>query len=765
VPDQPKSQSPDEVLWELADAWRSRGVPRSPGEFTAFQAEAERRGANLSFRQLLEFFARGHLGSAEGLAPAAFSHFAVAYLAAERRPQRLLDPWAGNGVLVSEVADALEPDEAVAITPNQTWLEVAKALGSARVEWLLGDAFQHLPQLQTVDTVVSAPPFGLQRDRRRFALGESEVELSDNRERLVMLEAAVHLGGGGVAIYLVPDGFFFQRQSLWHRLGEFGLNARAVIALPPRSLAPLTSVAASALVIDRQPHEQLFIGQIEEENLGELMANLRRGHEGDRPELGRLVEHDEFRGFSAYSEEERVERWAREAGLRRHTLGEIGRIVHFDRLLDGFSEGDNAVFVSMVGVPRVAAATDVHALRTSANNCFQLVLDPQVALAEYVSNFFNSERGRALRRAWSGGTTIQRIPKPGLETRAVYLPDIDRQAEMVRLSDAARSTRARLGQLEADLWETPQDISFVRDEIVGLIADDDRWIEELPFPLASILTRYRAARLARDKSEHLMHFFEALASFTATLLLSTFYWDADTFETYRPRWREIRGLRKATFGGWVTLHSEIGKTVRELLLTADGERLALELFRTARLRLVEALVEPAVDDLYRVTLQRRNVGPGHGGIASEEEFERRLELLEGDLSRFRELFGGAFLGYRLIRAGSARKRPDVVHQSAQSLMGSSQTFAEIEVEALELIDDAAVYLLDPETRRPLPLVPFIQIRPGPKTAANACYFYNAIEENRQVRLVSYHFEQEASIEAVEPQLVALVESLATRRSI
>ena len=96
-------------------------------------------------------------------------------------------------------------------------------------------------------------------------------------------------------------------------------------------------------------------------------------------------------------------------------------------------------------------------------------------------------------------------------------------------------------------------------------------------------------------------------------------------------------------------------------------------------------------------------------------------------------------------------------------MGSSQTFVEIEVETLEPMDEGGIYLFDPDTRRPLPIVPFLQIRPGPKTAANACYFFNAIEDNRQVRLVSYHFEQEATIETVEPDLIELIDSLTRRQ--
>ena len=182
---------------------------------------------------------------------------------------------------------------------------------------------------------------------------------------------------------------------------------------------------------------------------------------------------------------------------------------------------------------------------TSAHNCFQLVLDPNVALAAYVSHFFNSERGRTLRRAWSGGATIQRIPRAGLDTRTIYLPDVGRQAEMVRLSDAARSTRARLAQLDVGLWETPQDLAVLRDEIrlhrrrrpldrgVALPARFD----SRSLPRRPPATRQVGAPDALLRGARCIHRdASALAPSTGT---------TEPSSTYRPGWAEIRSLRKA----------------------------------------------------------------------------------------------------------------------------------------------------------------------------------------------------------------------------
>ena len=197
---------------------------------------------------------------------------------------------------------------------NQSWFDLAKRSDQPASSWLLGDPFQHLPQLGRFNTVVSAPPFGMPRERRRIEIDGEDIELSDNRERLLMVEAALHLTDDGVAIYLVPNGFFFQRTSVWHRLAEFGLHARAVISPSVAEPGAVDSIAANALVLDHEPHEQLFIGQVELANLAELITNLRAGQEGSRPELGRLIPPGEFHGFAAHAEEERLETWARRSG-------------------------------------------------------------------------------------------------------------------------------------------------------------------------------------------------------------------------------------------------------------------------------------------------------------------------------------------------------------------------------------------------------------------------------------------------------------------
>jgi hypothetical protein len=60
------------------------------------------------------------------------------------------------------------------------------------------------------------------------------------------------------------------------------------------------------------------------------------------------------------------------------------------------------------------------------------------------------------------------------------------------------------------------------------------------------------------------------------------------------------------------------------------------------------------------------------------------------------------------------------------------------------MEHGVLYLKSQDDRNALALLPLIKVMPSPRSAENACYFYNR-QERDSVRFVSYHFEKEADI--------------------
>jgi hypothetical protein len=739
----------------LLDSWRGRLHSRAA--LDAFIADARSRDIDLTLREITDATTSWHRG--EGTAPRLVVALLAAYLR-DHAPERLLDPWAGRGILIDELAMELRPREVVAVDPNADAIAMARELGRGRVDWINADPRRGFDEVVGVfDAIVSMPPLGMRRSRRTLVSGSTEVEIDDEEGRLAALDAALRLAPEAEAIFVVTDSLFSREgPTIWNRMDELGIHASAVIAMPPRMLAPVTSIATSLLIVGHRRYERLFVGQVEGDDFGMLLENLRARREGPTPQLGRLVDRDGFRGVTAHLHTERLAAWAARAGVHAVTLSEISdRIGFYVRRLDAFEDAANAVYVSMVGVPKTAAATNVASLRTKPENCFQLVLKPELALAEYVAAFFNSERGRALRASWSSGATIQRIPRAALQSRVIYLPDVERQAKIVRTDDAARNLRSRLAQIESALWEDPSALPELEQQLAGVIEDERAWIEALPFPLASILWRYYGTIAPRERVEHLLHFFEALALFAVSLLLSGFYSDSDVFAAHRDQWfKRVRSLTNGTFGTWTTLHSALAATVRGMLGTG-GETLLLDLFRTTKTTLLAALASEDMEGVLDSTRQERNA-VAHGGASDQREWQRRLDALETDLTAFREITSGAFRDYILLRPALSSFEQGVHRYSADSLMGSHRDFATVEVMTTTPMERGRLYNLDPDTRTPLQVLPLLQIRAAPRTEEDACYFYSGIEDDK-VKLVSYHFGREATIEESAPEIKMLISSL------
>ena len=96
----------------------------------------------------------------------------------------------------------------------------------------------------------------------------------------------------------------------------------------------------------------------------------------------------------------------------------------------------------------------------------------------------------------------------------------------------------------------------------GLVPSADT----LPFPLASILWHFEAEPDEAIKVDYLLKFFEALAQFAATVLLSACISDSELFETNRFGWFGVAehrpiGLQRASFGAWVELTKRLAGTL------------------------------------------------------------------------------------------------------------------------------------------------------------------------------------------------------------
>jgi hypothetical protein len=336
--------------------------------------------------------------------------------------------------------------------------------------------------------------------------------------------------------------------------------------------------------------------------------------------------------------------------------------------------------------------------------------------------------------------------------------------------DSPRTLRETICRLLAEL---PADRPASADEVLealnpgrvyhtveeGLIP----WADTLPFPLASILWHYDGEPEPANKIDYLLKFFEAVAQFLATVLLSACISDRELYETSRSAWfgwgerSRLLTLRIATFGVWVELFVRLAKTLRGLLQDEVGVERCRGLFKVADADLVETLVSEETEGILRHALDCRNTWSGHGGVAGIQVQRGRLRELEDLLSRVRAQLGWSFEAWTLFQPGPMIYSRGVFELTATILTGPNPAFRRKQMQLLEALDAGRLYLLSEGNQRALELVPFVRLLAG-KTGQDACYFYNRFEGS-EARWVSYHFHAEPELVLPDDELTDLLSRL------
>lgn len=270
------------------------------------------------------------------------------------------------------------------------------------------------------------------------------------------------------------------------------------------------------------------------------------------------------------------------------------------------------------------------------------------------------------------------------------------------------------------------------------------WIETLPYPLASILWLYFSSNKTEERVNHLLHFFEALTQFLATLLLSIFAQNeseleeelkplSETFSKQNYNWgRPVWGL-------WKLLFERLASTTRKRLKNGTTR----SIFEGVNKEFISKISITTVAQLITDANKIRN-SRAHG----DSESERQLEDLKSLLTKLQGAFGNCWENVEIIIPIDAKRLRDKHVSSVEICMGIKRPFRKINnVITTEGMFDGELHLKSPDDSKFVELLPFVRIiKPSSKTRSNGgSYYYNCREQNGQIKLVSFDMANEQTI--------------------
>ena len=693
----------------------------------------------------------------------------IVKLTSDIKPKQILDPTCGSGLLLNELASSTEAKIIHGIEINQLTSQIATRLLGLTAKIFNTDCLSDPPELEVeYDLIVSEPPLGL-RLQQPYLVPGVEKPYHGEFGDLLALWLSRKLSENGRGIIILPGSFIWAKRitDIHTAIVDSGVKISAAIQIPPGSFQG-TSVEAYLFLFEKGKQvNDLFTGQYSTDKSHQktLIDNLRHRRPGKHASQGRLCDWDGFKGFNVLQAEERLTKIAVRQQLGSVPMSKIVTdwVRTNKRNFEKIEEKPNSVFLPLSGEGKLSTTQD-H-LSSKLKDYLQLQLNPEKADAHFFAEFMNSEFGKLMLKRVRLGSTIKHIRIDDLLSLQVYLPDLEIQRKLVDTHNRIRALKGQVDEIESSLWSNIKDVHQVAEEVSAINREDriEDWFDTLPFPLASILWRHHALSGSNEqKYGALLHFFEAVAEFMATIHLSAFSSDIDIWTKYNVKLdSKIASLNRASFGNWRLILEELGSITRKLL---NNEPETCEsLFGTQNHDVIRMLCNSDLFRILQTANEIRNTWHGHVGAISD----RQAEIIHSDLfalvQELRGVFGRHWIQYELIQPGQNTIRNGIFHFKVKRLMGTRIPFEIVDRETTEGMEADKLFLLDLNGNQPLELIPFIKMLPSPHTEMNACFFYSR-RTGDDCRYISYHFAAESDLTETFEDVILAFKKLSSKLS-
>ena len=527
-------------------------------------------------------------------------------------------------------------------------------------------------------------------------------------------------------------------------LAAKGVYITAIIDLPEGLYAPMTAVGSKIIVFSKKSTDKVFLAKLKKNEDAPVIAGYYLSKAGSPKveTLGKWFERNAYPDFVSYENDLRRQKMAAKLAKAYNaemvTISEISTsILAPERTEAPFIDAENAVYIPKLGKSDVV--TSLNELQIKPQNYFQILVNQERILPEFLKFFFNTDDGVTLRVRASVGAYIPVLNIQRIKEIAVPIPSIKTQAAILDVYTELNKLELEASRLKDRLESIPAAYSNIAKNIRDINNKGDKfeqWLESLPYPLATILKRYSTSDTNQQKQEMLFYFFEAYSIFVAAILTAVYQ---------HPQFRNteiedigIAYFEKASFGSWVKMDRALAKMIRIRMDDPNAIDSVLDCFHTDDQSLVKLISLGEIYSILQRTCDYRNLWKGHSGITSEAIYADHVRVLEEELLKLQERLKDLYEKIRLIRPVSLQHRHGEFINKVEILTGSNAIFKKDEIVG-DALDEDKLYIQVNDTKDTYEVPPFFILKNSPADVKNACYFYNRLDGSNS-RYVSYHFE-------------------------
>ncbi|QEY51386.1 DNA methyltransferase family protein [Legionella longbeachae] len=734
-------------LWKILK--ESRDSRNIPSQDMIYDVLNQQQLSSVDLQNLKPFFSSLPLSGGSALFVDIQLAKLINMMMADFTNKNVLIPWADFGILPKYLIE----------NNNVNSLDIV-SISSAPIKFLLntvqngnvlsGEPFYILEKSQKkYDAIIGVLPFNRKVDFEYKSI-------RNNYEDILIALCIDKLHQNGKAAFIVSPSFFRGiGNNLFNQLKKFDIHLEAVIDLPSGIFKPVTAIKAFLIVLSKNYADKVFLAPYveDESEQNQLVKNYLEFKDGKNIRHGIWHTYSNFKTFSELEHEHRIIFLATRSSLEKISFKEIVKdIKQINSAVIEKDHNENCIYFNHSLNKDVFGNID-NFIGIKNQKILRIELDSNKSSPDFLVEYFNINKlGKMIKRSFYQGITLQTLKTDSLLNSYLYLPTKTIQSQIENTCTAIKSLKQQLKELEEKIWQYPNQISKHIKELESLNEDATKniWVDELPFPLASILWLYYSDTTSEDKTcyERLLHFFEAFCEFMTVIHLSIYESNPELWDVIsEPLKQELRdknfNLEIATFGTWLTILERLVKQSRKLLNENETSTLIKRSYCIEDTNLLNEFFGKKIISILKETINLRNSYSGHGGIISEKQAIEIHNKLKTKLVELRESMTGIWDNYKLIIPENSRYDSNYFVYNARNITGSKTPFGRIELMSLKPMQDGKLHIYSKETNTPFELLPFIRVVPSPKTELDACYFYNRMEKRgneKLPRFISYHFE-------------------------
>lgn len=318
------------------------------------------------------------------------------------------------------------------------------------------------------DLIIGDIPFGMER----VQLSDTEL-FSVNRNWKIINDSLGLLSSNGNALFLVEPTIWFSAlgKRFLSVLENDGIYINAIFKTPDRLLLPFSAFQPVAVVFSRAKQGDLFIGEISDNN-EQLLKNYFSSASSDKLVSGIILPKVEFESFNKFEIEMEIKSLKTQyKDYDTYQLKDVVKSINVT--VENHVEVDNALYIPKTFIDREESthlSTELSSITRKHLNLFQVVLNKDIVINDFLKLFYQSEIGRLILKSLSNRSDFVSIRKQDLENSYVVIPKIAEQILLIKTDSKLAELQETILTLKNELSLNPKNAHVILDKFESIQA-------------------------------------------------------------------------------------------------------------------------------------------------------------------------------------------------------------------------------------------------------------------------------------------------------